>query len=105
MNKEEMCLFLIHGIDRRFVNKAFIFGSLAGNKPNPNDCDLFIVTNLTPYDENWRIFLSNIESIKSEFEKRFSLKLNTTINSEKEYTEPSSFRERVLRACFEMAKN
>lgn len=83
--------------DNCYVVKSFIFGSVAKGSLSPNDCDLFVVTNQTPYQEKWLKFISDIEQLKINFEDEFSLKLNVTINTEGEFTEPSAFRERVLK--------
>lgn len=82
--------------DNCYIIKSFIFGSVAKGSSTPNDCDLFVVTNQTPYKEKWQKFISEIEQLKINFESEFSLKLNVTINTEGEFTEPSAFRERIL---------
>ncbi|MBA5246718.1 hypothetical protein H1R16_09420 [Marnyiella aurantia] len=75
---------------------SFIFGSIAKGSKTPNDCDLFIVTILTPMMNNWDNFIDEINQLKTDFENEFNLKLNATIYTKKEFLEYSAFKERVL---------
>lgn len=96
MDKQKIINFLLGNLDKVFIIKAFIFGSLANDKPKPNDCDLFIVTNLHPKNENWAHFIEHVESVKKLFYREFNLKLNTTINTKNEFEEKSNFKERIF---------
>ncbi len=73
-----------------------MFGSFITDKLNPNDCDMFVVTSLTPYNEEWRDFIEWVDNIKKEFLERYHLPLNIIINTEKEFTDSSEFKVRIL---------
>ena len=96
MNKSQIIDFLKQSINKEYILKCFVFGSIAKGIENPNDCDLFIVTNQTPFKKEWKQFLNEIEQLQESFELKFGLKLNTTINTEKEFSEYSAFKERIL---------
>ncbi len=95
-NKEKVFLFLLKKLTNVNIVKAFLFGSFVTDKEKPNDCDLFIVTNQTPLTDNWKEFLNAVDVIKVEFLESFGLSLNVSINTEKEFTEESAFRTRIL---------
>lgn len=98
MNNQLFSVFLKSKLkDKDLILKSFIFGSIAKGSQNPNDCDLFIVTNQTPFTEKWKYFINEMEQLKVEFEIKFSLKLNVTINTEKEFNELSEFKARILK--------
>jgi len=96
LNKEEIILFLNEKLPRQYIISSFLFGSITTEKVNPSDCDLFLVTKLTPDDSNWREFLKEVSYLKKDFFNCFQLPLNTTINTEVEFKEPTGFKERVL---------
>lgn len=96
-NKESAFSFLRSELSNNYIIKAFVFGSFVTDKPKPNDCDIFIVTNQTPNDIGWKEFLILVEKVKNEFLEKFAVPLNATINIEKEFTEESAFRTRVLK--------
>jgi len=82
--------------NKDFIVISFIFGSVVKGKKIPNDCDLFVVTNQTPFLKDWSSFITEMEELKIDFELIFSLKLNIIINTEKEFLEYSPFKERIL---------
>ncbi len=88
--------FLSSRLLKSFIASAFIFGSLAKGKKNANDCDLFIVTILTPDDTNWNMFINENAKLKTDFLNLFSMKLNFTINTFNEFNEGSEFKQRIL---------
>ena len=96
-NKEIALAFLRQKLSNKCITKAFIFGSFITDKENPNDCDIFIVTNKTPSEGGWKELLKLITLTKIEFCEAFGLPLFETINTEKEFTEYSAFRERILK--------
>jgi predicted nucleotidyltransferase len=95
-NKEKTILFLRKKLTNENIVKAFLFGSFVTDKEEPNDCDIFIVTNQTPLTDSWKEFLNAIAVIKVEFLESFGLPLNASINTEKEFTEESAFRTRIM---------
>lgn len=95
-NKEKVISFLRNKLTNENIIKAFLFGSFVLDKDNPNDCDIFIVTNQTPMKSNWRDFLNLVTLTKSEFLENFGFPLNASINTENEFTEESAFRTRIL---------
>ena len=97
MDKSLITEYLKQSIARKYVIKCFIFGSIAKGVTNPNDCDLFIVTNQEPRDKDWIKFLSDLDQLEKSFELKFSLRLNLTINTEKEFYEYSLFKDRILK--------
>ena len=96
MNKEKALLFLRKKLTNENIVRAFLFGSFVTDKEDPNDCDIFIVTNQTPLKDNWKQFLNSVAIIKVEFLESFGLLLNASINTEKEFTEESAFRARIM---------
>lgn len=96
MNKERAILFLRKKLTNENIVRAFLFGSFVTDKEMPNDCDIFIVTNQTPLKSNWKEFLNSVAIIKVEFLETFKLQLNASINTEKEFTEESAFRARIM---------
>ncbi len=96
MNKNLIVDFLKECINKDYILNCFIFGSLAKGKETPNDCDLFVVTNQIPHNKEWRQVLTELEQLQERFELKFALKLNITINTEKEFSEYSPFKERIL---------
>lgn len=96
MNKGDIVEFLALKINKEYILNSFIFGSLAKGLKAPNDCDFFIVTNQTPNGSNWKDFINETESLQEKFELRFGLKLNITINTEKEFDEDTAFKKRIL---------
>jgi hypothetical protein len=94
--KETIINFLKHNLPPKHVLKSFLFGSVVSDKIRPSDCDIFIVTNLTPLNSDWRKFIAEIENLKSNFLCHFQFPLNATINTENEYKEYSVFKQRVL---------
>ena len=95
-NKEKALLLLREKLTNENIVKAFLFGSFVTEKEEPNDCDIFIVTNQTPLKDNWKEFLNTIAITKIEFLENFGLPLNASINTEKEFTEESAFRARIM---------
>ena len=95
-NKEKALLFLRKKLTNENIVKAFLFGSFVTDKEEPKDCDIFIVTNQTPLKDNWKEFLNIIAITKVEFLESFGLPLNASINTEKEFTEESAFRARIM---------
>jgi predicted nucleotidyltransferase len=96
VNKEAL-LFLRKKLTNENIVRAFLFGSFVTEKEEPNDCDIFIVTNQTPLKDNWKQFLNTIAITKVEFLENFGLPLNASINTEKEFTEESAFRTRIMK--------
>lgn len=97
MDKEKAFSFLCSKLLSPHIIKAFVFGSFVTNNENPNDCDIFVVTNRKPYENGWIEFLNVITEIEVDFLRTFDLPLNATINTEKEFTEPSAFRARIFK--------
>jgi predicted nucleotidyltransferase len=95
-NKEKALSFLRKKLTNENIVRAFLFGSFVTEKEEPNDCDIFIVTNQTPLKDNWKQFLNTIAITKVEFLENFGLPLNASINTEKEFTEESAFRTRIM---------
>ncbi|MFP5042926.1 DUF6932 family protein [Parasediminibacterium sp. JCM 36343] len=95
-NKEKVLSFLRKKLTNGNIVKAFLFGSFVTDKEEPNDCDIFIVTNQTPLTDNWKEFLNAVAVTKVEFLESFGLPLNASINTEKEFTEESAFRTRII---------
>jgi predicted nucleotidyltransferase len=96
VNKEKVYLFLRKRLTNANITRAFLFGSFVTDKEEPNDCDIFIVTNQTPLTDKWEEFLNTVTIIKVEFLEIFGLPLNTSINTEKEFTEESVFRAKIM---------
>lgn len=97
MTSLSISAFLIHRLQNRSeIVRSFIFGSIAKGSKAPNDCDLFIVTKQTPLMDNWDSFINEVDQLRVDFEVAFLLKLNVIINTEKEFSEYSPFKERVL---------
>jgi len=95
-NKENAFVFLRIKLTNENIVKAFLFGSFVTDKEISNDCDIFIVTNLTPLKSDWKEFINTVAVTKAEFLENFGLQLNASINTEKEFTEQSAFRARIL---------
>ena len=97
MNRQNEITYLRSNLHEKYVVKAFLFGSFVIEKETPNDCDIFIVTCLTPSNNDWRIFINEIEVLKNNFFEIFKLPLNATINILDEFAEYSAFKERVFK--------
>lgn len=72
------------------IRKAAIFGSLARNSVSPNDCDLLIVSNVSTDSEEWQNLRNHISLMKSDFLLKFSLPLNVTLLTVREWNENRS---------------
>lgn len=96
MDIESIVMFLKTQLETEYVNSAFIFGSIAKGNSIPNDCDLFLITSASTDNIEWKIFINNCNKLKQDFYARFSLKLNTTINTIGEFKEGSDFKNRIL---------
>ncbi|WP_314244736.1 nucleotidyltransferase domain-containing protein [Empedobacter tilapiae] len=97
MNNFDLIFYLKTSLNKNYIVNSFIFGSIAKGSNNPNDCDLFIVTNQLPHLKEWKEFLKELESVQSKFQEIFKIKLHITINTENEFLEYSPFKDRILK--------
>ncbi len=79
--------WLTDNINKRNFNLAFIFGSVARNAEKPNDCDLFLVTNLETNSDLWKIMRLENETLKNMFFIQFNIDLSIQLLSENEFNE------------------
>lgn len=75
---------------------AFIFGSVARNVDNPNDCDLFLVTKHKTNSELWKLMRLENETLKNKFYAQFNLELSIQLLSENEFNEKLNVVELIV---------
>jgi predicted nucleotidyltransferase len=86
-NSEVYAEWLTENINKSNFHLAFIFGSVARNAEKPNDCDLFLVTNLETNSDLWKIMRLETETLKNTFYIKFNLDLSIQLLSENEFKE------------------
>jgi predicted nucleotidyltransferase len=77
---------------------AFLFGSVARNVENPNDCDLLLVTKLQTNSDLWKLMRMENEVLKQKFYTNFELELSIQLLSEEEFSEDLSFIKLTLKS-------
>jgi predicted nucleotidyltransferase len=77
---------------------AFIFGSVARNVKNPNDCDLFLVTKHQTNSDLWKLMRIENEVLKQKFYTKFEFELSFQLLSEQEFSEGLSFIKLTLKS-------
>lgn len=90
-NSEKYIEWIYKNIKRENFLLAFIFGSVAKNIENPNDCDLFLVTKHKTNSDLWKIMRLENERLKRDFYKVFNLELSIQLLSEDEFNEKLNF--------------
>jgi hypothetical protein len=80
-----------------YVIYSFVFGSVAKYSSSPNDCDLMIVTSLSPKNEEWKTIRKKKDLLCKLFINKFSLPLSAMMLTVEEYTEEIPFLKRILR--------
>ena len=76
---------------------SFIFGSVAKNSSSPSDCDLMIVTSLSPKNEEWKNIRKKKDLLCKLFINKFSLPLSAMMLTVEEYSEEIPFLKRILK--------
>lgn len=78
------------------ISKLAIYGSIARNSDEPNDCDLLIVSSANVESEIWLSLRQHINSLETDFMNRFKLPLNVALLTEGEWIENKSFYKDLL---------
>lgn len=73
-----------------YISKMAIFGSIARNTGDPNDCDLVIVSPKNVDSYEWQSLQKRIKAIETDFLSEFSLPLNVALLTEGEWIENQS---------------
>jgi predicted nucleotidyltransferase len=77
---------------------ALIFGSVARNVEDPNDCDLFLVTKLQTNSDLWKLMRIENKVLKQKFYTKFKLELSIQLLSKEEFSEDLSFIKLTLKS-------
>ena len=75
---------------------SFVFGSVARYSPAPSDCDIMIVTSLSPHSEEWNSARRIKDSLCRSFDTEFDLPLSAIMLTVDEYIEEIPFLIRIL---------
>lgn len=70
-----------------YSEMIFIFGSIANNSINPSDCDLFIVSNFSSNNSEWKKLRAEIKKLNKLFFFEFKLELNSILTTKNEFSE------------------
>ena len=76
---------------------SFVFGSVARLTLVPGDCDLLIVTSLSPQIKEWDGVRKKKDGLCKLFSKEFDLNLSAILLTKDEYLEDIPFLKRILR--------
>lgn len=94
---DEVCKWLSNHVKQisNLLFEAFIFGSVARYKANPNDCDLMLVTINGISDKQWRNVQKEKFELQSKFYKEFRLKLSVLLATYDEFKECNGLMTRI----------
>lgn len=88
--------FLNNRLPFSLLEEAYVFGSVARDTPNPNDCDLLIMLDCNPNEIKWKVAIKLVEDVKSEFLQKFDIPLNTLIYTVEEMRELTALQKRIF---------
>lgn len=90
-NYEDYYLWLSTNLNKENFSLGFIFGSVARNEKEPNDCDLFLVTKHKTNSELWKFMRNQNKTLKEKFYQNFNLELSIQLLTLDEFNEQSKF--------------